>query len=596
MRDKYLFHLIASLLVVLSIYTLVVVIRPFYWPYLPIRRASPAQVDIPHRANFDFDPAIRFLGYAVDTNFPIENDTLPVTLFWQARAATPHDYLVRLCLLDAGNTPVTCRYAYPANGQYPTRAWEVGYVVRDEQFIPLPDCLSPGRYRLHLSMLPLKDTTAAISLADDPVTAELQLTSIAIQGQQKIPRFAATDSPPMLAAQAGHAIVCFQDDCTKSQGDVLVSQKRQGVTVMIHQTAATGDVSLSAVDGAGSWPPVAAPTAYTCPDGSTVETATFISDGSVGAGRYAPQAGDVTFSELTVRNQAHTHNFAEPDSLTHLLNLQVGPELHLIGYNADLSARKPGDVLDVATYWQVRQTTDRPLYLSVHMLDSNVAMWSQDDHPLGGGYLSVLWVPGEIISDTSRLRLPPDMPPGQYRLELGVYDFSANQFDFLPITATQTMTPLSQNPILGTVRVRHPLADTPPAHRLDTTLADDIALTGYRLEGTLADGLHVTLYWRAARAPAADYTVFTQLVGPDGVVWAQQDNFPQAGRFPTGQWPDGATVLDDYALLLREGAPPGEYRLLVGMYNWQTGQRLPAVDAEGRRWPDDAIMLATVSR
>ena len=207
----------------------------------------------------------------------------------------------------------------------------------------------------------------------------------------------------------------------------------------------------------------------------------------------------------------------------------------------------------------------------------------------------MLWVPGEIISDTSRLRLSPDMPPGLYQLELGVYDFSANQFDFLPITATQTMAPLSQNPVLGSVRVRHPLANEPPPNRVGSTLADDIVLTGYRLEGAPADGLRVTLYWLERQPPAADYTVFTQLVGPDGAVWAQQDNFPQAGRYPTGQWPGGATVLDDYALPLREGAPPGEYRLLVGMYNWQTGQRLPAVDAEGRRWPDDAIVLATVS-
>jgi hypothetical protein len=106
--------------------------------------------------------------------------------------------------------------------------------------------------------------------------------------------------------------------------------------------------------------------------------------------------------------------------------------------------------------------------------------------------------------------------------------------------------------------------------------------------------LGLTLYWQAIDHPTIDYTVFTQLVGSDGQVWAQQDNQPQAGRYPSTFWEPGDMVIDRYSLSLREGAPTGQYQLLVGIYDLQTGQRVPAIDAVGNRLPNDAIPLATL--
>ncbi|NJN99707.1 MAG: hypothetical protein HC875_39205, partial [Anaerolineales bacterium] len=49
-----------------------------------------------------------------------------------------------------------------------------------------------------------------------------------------------------------------------------------------------------------------------------------------------------------------------------------------------------------------------------------------------------------------------------------------------------------------------------------------------------------------------------------------------------------------YTLTLRDGAPRGEYRLLVGMYDPATGQRLPAT-VNGQPQPDNAIELTTLT-
>ena len=107
--------------------------------------------------------------------------------------------------------------------------------------------------------------------------------------------------------------------------------------------------------------------------------------------------------------------------------------------------------------------------------------------------------------------------------------------------------------------------------------------------------LSLALHWQASKPPTANYTVFTQLIGPDGLVWAQKDNPPQGGRYPTTIWEVDDRVVDRFELSLNEGAPAGEYRLLAGMYDWTTGQRLPAFDENGNRLPDDAIQITSIS-
>ena len=76
---------------------------------------------------------------------------------------------------------------------------------------------------------------------------------------------------------------------------------------------------------------------------------------------------------------------------------------------------------------------------------------------------------------------------------------------------------------------------------------------------------------------------------------AQQDNQPQGGRYPTTAWTVRDRVVDRYELVLREGAPSGEYRLLVGMYDLTTGERLMTIDQNGSRLPDDAIDLGEIT-
>jgi hypothetical protein len=54
----------------------------------------------------------------------------------------------------------------------------------------------------------------------------------------------------------------------------------------------------------------------------------------------------------------------------------------------------------------------------------------------------------------------------------------------------------------------------------------------------------------------------------------------------------GEFIIDEYELVVEADAPPGEYILEVGMYDASTGERLPALDMEGKVL-DNRIVLPT---
>ncbi len=89
--------------------------------------------------------------------------------------------------------------------------------------------------------------------------------------------------------------------------------------------------------------------------------------------------------------------------------------------------------------------------------------------------------------------------------------------------------------------------------------------------------IDLTLYWRADERVRTGYTVFVQLLDGQGRVRAQADSVPRNGSYPTFWWLPGEVVADPLALELPADLPDGEsYRLIAGLYDPATGDRLPA--------------------
>ena len=105
----------------------------------------------------------------------------------------------------------------------------------------------------------------------------------------------------------------------------------------------------------------------------------------------------------------------------------------------------------------------------------------------------------------------------------------------------------------------------------------------------------LTLYWQALGEMDESYTVFTHLVDDANRIWGQKDNLPASGTFPTSEWREGEVVEDSYVIPVQADAPRGTYRLIVGMYDPQTMQRLPVSGKEGQAQGDSILLEERIS-
>ncbi len=137
-----------------------------------------------------------------------------------------------------------------------------------------------------------------------------------------------------------------------------------------------------------------------------------------------------------------------------------------------------------------------------------------------------------------------------------------------------------------------------PTVDVSATLGDQIELVGYDLPMSAwlpGDILPLTLFWKPSADVMADYRVFVHLLDADGRLVAQTDTAPVGGSRPTTSWTVGEMVRDPVGILLPPDAASGEYRLVVGMYNPDTGERLPVViNEQAEPIRGDSIPLSTI--
>jgi hypothetical protein len=131
----------------------------------------------------------------------------------------------------------------------------------------------------------------------------------------------------------------------------------------------------------------------------------------------------------------------------------------------------------------------------------------------------------------------------------------------------------------------------------EVNLEDRVKLLGFSLDRETyrpGDTIHVTLYWLGLQEMGQDYKVFVHFQDEgQTTMWAQHDGDPVEGLTPTTRWLPGEMIADEHALLLPLEAPPGRYKLFVGMYEWETVRNLTILTPEAAS-PNNRILLREV--
>jgi hypothetical protein len=103
----------------------------------------------------------------------------------------------------------------------------------------------------------------------------------------------------------------------------------------------------------------------------------------------------------------------------------------------------------------------------------------------------------------------------------------------------------------------------------------------------------IWLYWQSLAPLEQNYTIFAHLVGPGGLQ-GQLDRQPLHTLWPTSRWFPQGIVADRFDIPLAKDVPLGQYQIYLGMYDLETGQRLPLLK-HGQPVPDNASIIDGIS-
>lgn len=185
-------------------------------------------------------------------------------------------------------------------------------------------------------------------------------------------------------------------------------------------------------------------------------------------------------------------------------------------------------------------------------------------------------LPLELVGQGWSLNIPvPEYPQMDDRL-LDIRRFQIP----LEAGAGEAELRLPSGQVVGRYQIENlPAIYEEPAveYRVDAAFPEIGTLLGYQLpsaEADLSQPFAVRLVWQAETASQISYTIFLQLIDDNGNVIAQSDMIPAGGARPTTGWRSGEYVLDEHLLQWNDRARSGSARLIVGLYDATTGERV----------------------
>ncbi len=272
--------------------------------------------------------------------------------------------------------------------------------------------------------------------------------------------------------------------------------------------------------------------------------------------------------------------------------VRFGGQVELVGMQVEAGPVRPGDRLEVTVWWRAVAPMQVDYTAFAHVYGpGHVKLGEVNRYPASGWFPTSRWRVGDLWRDIFRVPIRADATaPALLTVEVGLFDTTT--FTVLP-PMTMDGNALGRV-IAGYAKLAGKAAaavDIPPqATRFgDHIFLESVELTPDPPTVRPGDVLSVTLTWRADGRPSRGYTVFVHLISESGQIATQGDGPPQGGEYPTSFWDAGERIADTHILTIPPDAPPGQYRLYLGLYVLETGERLPILDANGQIIADHMV-------
>jgi hypothetical protein len=239
-----------------------------------------------------------------------------------------------------------------------------------------------------------------------------------------------------------------------------------------------------------------------------------------------------------------------------------------------------GDTIQLDFIWRALKARLPRLLISASLVDERGFKWAvRDAEPADSMFPTWIWTAGQQVRDQLRMPVPPETPPGRYRLVLRVVQDdrplsklgadgnpAGGQAELVEIDLARSEDQVRERELKG-VSVR-------PHVPVNADL--EIAAADYgRAELRPGESSDVTLVWHAQRDVERDYQVRLSLIGPNGAIVGQTASLAVAGdQNPTNRWERDAYFRGQYRLTAASTARPGPARLQVELLDPSSGQAL----------------------
>jgi hypothetical protein len=391
----------------------------------------------------NFGNQVELVGYAQPS---CDRAACPVYLFWRSRAPLQADYKLTAALVgrtagEAWNEPTDRRLA---GYDYPTFRWPQGTLVLGK--LPLDASLGtpPGEYRLRMSVYDAA-TGQALDVLDsagapqgqwawlDPVSVD----RVVVEGPGQ---------PPAAEGETRVAPSILLQDLQVNTDKVEPGESLLVDAWWLLEQPQTTDYALGTawLDASGTATAgiVCQPIPFSAwPAGAPVRTQLMVT----APAQLAPGPWRIRFGllergcedqaeslgatmEVVMEVLPSTRLFEPPAPVKRPVGTALGNAVEVVGISGGDQPEHPalawpGATTSVTVTWKALQPMDRSYTGFVHLLNTAGTVVAQDDHvPRQGQYPTTRWLPGEVVEDRYDLRLPDKLPPGEYWLEIGLYN------------------------------------------------------------------------------------------------------------------------------------------------------------------------------
>jgi len=366
------------------------------------------------------------VGCSLPTQPVPGGEKVEVTLLWQALRPISADYRLSLRVIDDQGQERATSDGRLASYIYPTSRWRPGALVVGRHDVGLPLGLPPGEYGLAMRVyrygapgaqtVTLGRFQVARSLRQ-PTLADVGLTrslgqffgELELLGYELSPREAVPGQPVYLTlfwrarATPEERYWLAVDLGDRRWADLPLPAS---LTAMepgdIFRTQYPLPVARDAPPG--RWP-VAVDLEW--PNGQLIGPWT-------------------SLDELSVH--ASERLFEVPAGIQNPARMDLGGKVAFLGFDLEARVVRPGDTLHLTLYWQAEEAMDTSYTVFTHLLDAGQKTWGQvDSIPGRNSRPTNGWLPGEVLIDRYDIPVSPGAPPGQYELEIGLYDASTGK-------------------------------------------------------------------------------------------------------------------------------------------------------------------------